>query len=73
MRTAQLQATRRLRKGKQLQRQASDAFVCAVVWEVWVTFVRYRVLMQEEEEVVTVMYVARQMVPVGHLRTCVES
>jgi urease gamma subunit len=73
MRTAQLLATRRLRKGKQLQRQASDAFVCAVVWEVWVTFVRYRVLMQEEEEVVTVMYVARQMVPVGHLRTCVES
>jgi hypothetical protein len=67
MRTAQLQATRRLRKGKQLQRQASDAFVCAVVWEVWVTFVRYRVLMQEEEEVVTVVYVARQMVPVGDL------
>jgi hypothetical protein len=36
-----LQAARRLRKGKQLRRQASGAFVCAVVWEVWVTFVRY--------------------------------
>jgi hypothetical protein len=41
MRTAQLQAARRLRKGKQLRRQASGAFVCAVVWEVWVAFVRY--------------------------------
>ena len=37
------------------------------VWEVWVTFVRYRVLMQEQEEVVTVVYVARQVVPVGDL------
>ena len=41
MRTAQLQATRRLRKGKQLQCQASGAFVRAVVWEVWMASARY--------------------------------